>query len=173
MENLKNKIRTIKDFPKRGIQFRDITTLLADPNSFNAVIEKFADHYKDEQIDYVAGIESRGFIIGAPLSLKLRKGFIPIRKVGKLPGPTYKVEYDLEYGKDCLEVHKDAITKGGKVLMVDDLLATGGTMSGATKLIEKAGGIIVGFTFVIELVDLNGREKLDNDIFSLITFEGE
>ena len=173
MDNLKNKIRTIKNFPKPGIQFRDITTLLADPNSFNEVIEHLADHYKGEQIDYVAGIESRGFIIGAPLSLKLRKGFIPIRKVGKLPGLTYKVEYDLEYGTDCLEVHKDAITHGGKVLMVDDLLATGGTMSGGTKLIEKAGGIVVGFAFVIELVDLKGREKLDKPIFSLITFEGE
>ena len=102
MDNLKNKIRTIKNFPKPGIQFRDITTLLADPNSFNEVIEHLADHYKGEQIDYVAGIESRGFIIGAPLSLKLSKGFIPIRKVGKLPGLTYKVEYDLEYGTDCL-----------------------------------------------------------------------
>ena len=171
--NLRQYIGEIPDFPKPGIQFRDITTLLADPNSFNEVIEHLADHYKGEQIDYVAGIESRGFIIGAPLSLKLRKGFIPIRKVGKLPGLTYKVEYDLEYGTDCLEVHKDAITHGGKVLMVDDLLATGGTMSGGTKLIEKAGGIVVGFAFVIELVDLKGREKLDNPIFSLITFEGE
>ena len=170
---MKEFVRTILDYPVKGIQFRDITTLLADPSSFNEVIERLADHYSEVQIDYVAGIESRGFIIGAPLSLKLRKGFIPIRKVGKLPGLTYKVEYDLEYGTDCLEVHKDAINNGGKVLMVDDLLATGGTMSGGTKLIEKAGGIVVGFTFVIELVELKGREKLDKPIFSLITFEGE
>jgi len=173
MENLKNKIRTIPNFPKPGIQYRDITTLLSDHSAFKLVLDSFTEHYKEKEIDYVAGVESRGFIIGAPLSLKLEKGFIPIRKVGKLPGKTHKVEYDLEYGSDSLEVHKDSFDTGSRVLIVDDLLATGGTMEASTKLIEKAGGIIVGYAFVIELIDLNGRYNLDNPIFSLVTFEGE
>ncbi len=170
MEKLKNKIRTIQDFPKPGIKFRDITTLLSDPDSFNEVLELLTDNYKGEKIDLVAGIESRGFIIGAPLALRLKKGFIPIRKKGKLPGITHKVEYDLEYGQDCLEVHKDAIKNGNKVLIVDDLLATGGTMSAATKLIKKSGGIIFGYSFVIELNDLKGRKNLNKPIFSLINY---
>jgi len=173
MVNLKEKIRTIPDFPKPGILFRDITSLLADHNAFNEAIERFTKHYRDEQFDLVAGIESRGFLIGTPLALKLEKGFIPIRKVGKLPGKTHRVEYDLEYGKDCLEVHQDAIETGSRVLIVDDLLATGGTISGSTKLIEKAGGIIVGYALVVELVDLNGRKNLDKPVFSLVSFEGE
>lgn len=170
MNNLKNLIRTIPDFPKPGILFRDITTLLADHNSFNSVIDRFYEHYKEEKIDLVAGIESRGFIIGAPLALRLEKGFIPIRKVGKLPGLTHKVEYDLEYGTDCLEVHRDAIETGKKILIVDDLLATGGTMNGSRELIQKAGGEIIGYAFVIELVDLNGRKNLEEPIFSLVNF---
>jgi len=173
MVDLKLKIRTIPDFPKPGIQFRDITTLLADPQAFNDVVERFVKHYQDEQIDLVVGIESRGFIIGAPLALRLEKGFIPVRKEGKLPGPTHGVEYDLEYGTDRVEVHQDAIPPGSRVLMVDDLLATGGTMEGSSRLIEQEGGIIVGYAFVIELVDLKGRKKLDHPIFSLVTFEGE
>ena len=128
MDYLKQKIRTIPDFPKPGILFRDITTLLADSEAFNSVIDLFVEHYKEEQIDIVVGIESRGFIVGAPLALRLDKGFIPVRKAGKLPGPTHGVEYDLEYGSDLVEVHKDAIESGSRVLMVDDLLATGGTM---------------------------------------------
>tara|TARA_B100001250_G_C19492498_1_gene653732 strand:+ start:145 stop:666 length:522 start_codon:yes stop_codon:yes gene_type:complete len=171
MEILKNKIRTIPNFPKSGIQFRDITTLLSDFNAFKLVIDSFAEHYKAKEINYIAGIESRGFIIGAPLSLKLGKGFIPIRKAGKLPGLTHKVEYNLEYGSDSLELHKDSFEAGSKVLIVDDLLATGGTVDASTKLIEKAGGLIAGYAFVIELVDLNGRENLDNPIFSLVQFE--
>ena len=173
MVDLKLKIRTIPDFPKPGIQFRDITTLLADPQAFNDVVERFIKRYQDEQIDLVVGIESRGFIIGAPLALRLGKGFIPVRKEGKLPGPTHVVEYDLEYGTDRVEVHQDAIPPGSRVLMVDDLLATGGTMEGSSRLIEQGGGIIVGYAFVIELVDLKGRKKLDHPIFSLVNFKGE
>ncbi len=173
MDDLKLKIRTIPDYPKPGIQFRDITTLLADPQAFNDVMDRFVKRYQDEQIDLVVGIESRGFILGAPLALRLGKGFVPVRKEGKLPGPTYGVDYDLEYGTDRVEVHKDAIPPGSKVLMVDDLLATGGTIGGSSRLIEKAGGIIVGYAFLIELVDLKGRNNLDHPIFSLVTFEGE
>jgi len=173
MDDLKLKIRTIPDYPKPGIQFRDITSLLADPQAFNDAMDRFVKRYQDEQIDLVVGIESRGFILGAPLALRLGKGFIPVRKEGKLPGPTYGVDYDLEYGTDRVEVHKDAIPPGSKVLMVDDLLATGGTIGGSSRLIEKAGGIIVGYAFLIELVDLKGRNNLDHPIFSLVTFEGE
>ena len=173
MDYLKQKIRTIPNFPKPGILFRDITTLLADPEAFNSVIDLFVEHYQEEQIDIVVGIESRGFIVGAPLALRLGKGFIPVRKAGKLPGPTHGVEYDLEYATDLVEVHKDAIKSGSKVLMVDDLLATGGTMEGSSRLIEKAGGIITGYAFVIELIDLKGRRKLDKPVYSLVTFEGE
>ena len=173
MDDLKLKIRTIPDYPKPGIQFRDITSLLADPQAFNDVMDRFVKRYQDEQIDLVVGIESRGFILGAPLALRLGKGFIPVRKEGKLPGPTYGVDYDLEYGTDRVEVHKDAIPPGSKVLMVDDLLATGGTIGGSSRLIEKAGGIIVGYAFLIELVDLKGRNNLDHPICSLVTFEGE
>jgi len=173
MDDLKLKIRTIPNFPIPGIQFRDITTLLADPDAFNDVIERFVNHYQDEQIDLVVGIEARGFIIGAPLALRLGKGFIPIRKEGKLPGPTHGLDYELEYGSDRLEVHQDAIPVGSRVLMVDDLLATGGTMGVSSRLIEQVGGIIVGYAYLIELVDLKGRKHLDKPIFSLVTFEGE
>ena len=173
MDDLKLKIRTIPNFPIPGIQFRDITTLLADPDAFNDVIERFVNHYQDEQIDLVVGIESRGFIIGAPLALRLGKGFIPIRKEGKLPGPTHGLDYELEYGSDRLEVHQDAIPVGSRVLMVDDLLATGGTMGVSSRLIEQVGGIIVGYAYLIELVDLKGRKHLEKPIFSLVTFEGE
>ena len=173
MDDLKLKIRTIPDFPIPGIQFRDITTLLADPDAFNDVIERLVNHYQDEQIDLVVGIEARGFIIGAPLALRLGKGFIPIRKEGKLPGPTHGLDYVLEYGSDRLEVHQDAIPVGSRVLMVDDLLATGGTVGVSSRLIEQVGGIIVGYAYLIVLVDLKGRKHLDKPIFSLVTFEGE
>ena len=173
MDHLKQKIRTIPDFPKPGILFRDITTLLADPEAFNSVIDLFVKDYQKQQIDLVVGIESRGFIIGAPLALRLGKGFVPVRKEGKLPGPTHGVEYDLEYGTDLVEVHQDAIESGSRVLMVDDLLATGGTMEGSSKLIEKAGGIITGYAFVIELIDLKGRDRLNQPVYSLVTFEGD
>ena len=173
MDDLKLKIRTIPNFPIPGIQFRDITTLLADPDAFNDVIERFVKHYQDEQIDLVVGIEARGFIIGEPLALRLGKGFIPISKEGKLPGPTHGLDYVLEYGSDRVEVHQDAIPVGSRVLMVDDLLATGGTMGVSSRLIEQVGGIIVGYAYLIELVDLKGRKHLDKPIFSLVTFEGE
>ena len=173
MDDLKLKIRTIPNFPIPGIQFRDITTLLADPDAFNDVIERFVNHYQDEQIDLVVGIEARGFIIGAPLALRLGKGFIPIRKEGKLPGPIHGLDYELEYGSDRVEVHQDAIPVGSRVLMVDDLLATGGTMGVSSRLIEQVGGIIVGYAYLIELVDLKGRKHLEKPIFSLVTFEGE
>ena len=173
MDHLKQKIRTIPDFPKQGILFRDITTLLSDPEAFNSVIDLFVEHYKEEQIDFIVGIESRGFIIGAPLALRLGKGFIPVRKAGKLPGPTHGIEYNLEYGTDLVEVHKDAIESSSRVLMVDDLLATGGTIEGSSRLIEKAGGIITGYAFVIELIDLKGRNRLDKPVYSLVTFEGD
>jgi len=173
MDHLKQKIRTIPDFPKPGILFRDITTLLADPEAFNSVIDLFVEHFQEEQIDLVVGIESRGFIIGSPLALRLGKGFIPVRKAGKLPGPTHGVEYNLEYGTDLVEVHQDAVESGSRVLMVDDLLATGGTMEGSSKLIEKAGGIITGYAFVIELIDLKGKNRLDKPVYSLVTFEGD
>ena len=136
-------------------------------------MERFVKRYEEDQIDLVVGIELRGFIIGAPLALRLGKGFIPVRKEGKPPGPTHGVEYDLEYGTVRVEIHQDVIPPGRKVLMVDDLLATGGTMEGSSRLIEQEGGIIVGYAFVIELVDLKGRKKLDHPIFSLVTFEGE
>mgnify|MGYP001242138553 CR=1 FL=1 len=174
MNDLKEKIRTIPDFPAPGILFRDITTLLADPKAFNEVIERFVEHYQDDEgIDLVVGVESRGFIIGAPLALRLEKGFIPIRKAGKLPGPTHGVEYDLEYGTDRVEVHQDAIPAGSRILVVDDLLATGGTIEGCSRLIEQAGGVIVGYAFVIELIDLKGRKRLNHPIFTLVNFEGE
>ena len=170
--DLKQKIRTIPDFPEPGILFRDITTLLSDAEALNETIERFAEHYKNEKIDVVAGVESRGFIIGAPLSIRMGLGFIPIRKAGKLPGPTHGVDYDLEYGKDRVEVHHDAIPKGSRVLLVDDLIATGGTIEGSAKLVKKVGGVIVGYAFVIELTDLKGRERLQEPVFSLIEFEG-
>ncbi|HCP33513.1 MAG TPA: adenine phosphoribosyltransferase [Deltaproteobacteria bacterium] len=170
--DLKQKIRTIPDFPEPGILFRDITTLLSDAEALNETIERFAEHYKNEKIDVVAGVESRGFIIGTPLAIRMGLGFIPIRKAGKLPGPTHGVDYDLEYGKDRVEVHQDAIPEGSRVLLVDDLIATGGTIEGSAKLVKKVGGLIVGYAFVIELTDLKGRERLQEPVFSLIEFEG-
>ena len=170
--DLKQKIRTIPDFPEQGILFRDITTLLSDAEALNETIERFAEHYKNEKIDVVAGVESRGFIIGTPLAIRMDLGFIPIRKAGKLPGPTHGVDYDLEYGKDRVEVHQDAIPEGSRVLLVDDLIATGGTIEGSAKLVKKVGGVIVGYAFVIELTDLKGRERLQEPVFSLIEFEG-
>ena len=170
--DLKQKIRTIPDFPEPGILFRDITTLLSDAEALNETIERFAEHYKNEKIDVVVGVESRGFIIGTPLAIRMGLGFIPIRKAGKLPGPTHGVDYDLEYGKDRVEVHQDAIPEGSRVLLVDDLIATGGTIEGSARLVKKVGGVIVGYAFVIELTDLKGRERLQEPVFSLIEFEG-
>ncbi len=173
--DLKSTIRTIPHWPKHGVMFRDITTLLKDANAFNYVIDRLYERYKDMPIDLVAGIESRGFIIGGALANKLHSGFIPIRKEGKLPYKTEKESYELEYGRATVEIHVDAITRGAKVLLVDDLIATGGTALAACKLIEKLGGKVVECAVIIELPDLHGREKMENisyKLFSLVQFEG-
>lgn len=158
--NLKDKIRYIQDFPKKGILFRDITPLLEDPKALKAIIKEFANIYKDKGIQKVAGVESRGFIFGAPLAIALGAGFVPIRKAGKLPAETIGEEYALEYGTNRIEIHKDAIQKGERVLLVDDLLATGGTMEACGKLVRALGGKISGIAFVIELKELSGRKRL-------------
>ncbi|MHC4157774.1 MAG: adenine phosphoribosyltransferase [Planctomycetota bacterium] len=158
--NLEKHIRSIPDWPKPGILFRDITPLLADPEAFAKAVDDLCAGFTEANIDYVAAVEARGFIFGAAVAEKLNAGFVPIRKKGKLPFKTESVTYDLEYGTDTLEVHIDAVEKTDKVLMVDDLLATGGTMAAACKLIEKIGGKIIGISFLIELTDLAGREKL-------------
>ena len=157
---LERYIRSIPDWPKKGILFRDITPLLADPQAFAAAVDALCADFRDDGIEYVAAVEARGFIFGAAVAKTLRAGFVPIRKKGKLPFRTESVSYDLEYGTDTLDVHKDAIRKGAKVLMVDDLLATGGTMAAACKLINKIGGEIAGIAFLIELRELAGRDKL-------------
>jgi len=171
--DVKKLVRTIPHFPKQGIMFRDITTLLKDAEGFSAVIDSLVERYQHRDIDVVAGIESRGFILGAALAHRLKKGFIPIRKAGKLPHQTESVEYTLEYGTDKLEIHTDAISQGDKVLLVDDLLATGGTAVAAIQLIEKLGGKIVEASFVISLPDLKGREKLSCPVHTVMEFEGE
>ncbi len=158
--NLEKYIRSIPDWPKKGILFRDITPLLADPDAFAAAIDALSADFEGAGIEYVAAVEARGFIFGSAVAEKLKAGFIPIRKKGKLPFETESITYDLEYGTDTLEIHNDAVEKGAKVLMVDDLLATGGTMSAACKLIEKTGGQVMGIVFLIELTELAGREKI-------------
>lgn len=163
MEDIKSAIRSIPDFPKKGILFRDITTAVKDPVVMRKIIDSIVEFYRDEKIDYVAGIESRGFIFGMPVAYSLGCGFVPIRKPNKLPAETYSVEYELEYGTDKIEMHKDAIEKGKRVLLIDDLLATGGTAAAACELVKKVG-TLVGTAFVIELSDLGGREKLPSDI---------
>ena len=173
-EYVQSKIRAIVDFPKKGIIFRDITTAVKDPQAMRYMIDYLTDRYKDERIDYIAGIESRGFIFGAALAYKLGAGFVVIRKPGKLPAETISQEYELEYGTDKIEIHADAVEPGKRVLIVDDLLATGGTVDAAAKLLNKAGAKVVGAAFIIELTDLKGREKLkDIDVFSMVQFEGE
>ncbi len=168
---IKCKIRNIPDFPKKGILYRDITPLLKDKNILKKTIDLFTEYYKDKNIDVVAAAESRGFIFGASLAINLNAGFVPLRKRGKLPYKTLKQEYSLEYGTDCFEIHTDAIKQGERVLIFDDLLATGGTAQAAGKLIENLGGKIVGFAFVIELKELNGRTKIkDYDIISLVKY---
>lgn len=160
IEDVKEKIRAVPDFPKKGIIFRDITTGLKDAETLQVMVDYLCDQYKDFKIDYIAGIESRGFIFGMPMAYKLDCGFIPVRKPNKLPAETIKESYDLEYGSDSIEIHADAIEKGANVLVVDDLLATGGTAQAACKLVKKAGGNLVGAAFLIELEALNGRDKL-------------
>ena len=173
--DLKKIIRTIPNWPKQGVMFRDITTLLKDANAFNYIIDKFHERYKNVPIDLVAGIESRGFIIGGALASKLHKGFIPIRKEGKLPAKTENQHYELEYGRAAVEIHVDAISKGAKILLVDDLIATGGTCLAAANLIERLGGKIVECAFIIGLPDLGGIKKLKEkyNVVTLVDFEGE
>lgn len=176
IEHIKSKIRTVPHWPKQGIMFRDITTLLKDKDGFNAMIDFLAEKYKNQKIDVVAGIESRGFITGAALAHRLKTGFVPIRKKGKLPAETLSEEYDLEYGKDKIEIHKDAIAKGAKVLLTDDLIATGGTALAACRLIKKLGGEIAECSFIVDLPELGGKKKLESagfKVFNLVDFEGE
>ena len=173
-KSIRSKIRTIPNWPKKGIMFRDITTLVKNPEGLKETIDLLYNRYKNEKIDYVIGIESRGFIFGAPLAYLLGVGFIPIRKPGKLPADVISEEYSLEYGTDKIEIHKDAIKKGDRVLITDDLLATGGTMAAARNLVKKLGAEIVECTFIVDLVDLKGKEKLKGEkIFSVVEFEGE
>lgn len=158
--DVKSKIRDIKDFPKEGIIFRDITTALKDAETLRVIVDYLCEQFKDVKIDYIAGIESRGFILGMPMAYKMGIGFVPVRKPNKLPAATYSQEYALEYGTDKIEIHQDAFPQGANVLVVDDLLATGGTAEAACKLVKKAGANLVGTAFLIELTALNGREKL-------------
>jgi len=170
---LEKAIRNIPDFPKPGIIFRDITSLIQDKAAFKKAIDLLTNKYKGKKIDKVVGVEARGFIFGAALAQKIGAGFIPVRKKGKLPCKTISATYDLEYGTDTLEIHADAIKEGERVLIIDDLLATGGTVKAVIGLVNKLKGRIQGIGFVIELVDLKGREKLkDYPVFSLITFQG-
>jgi adenine phosphoribosyltransferase len=169
--DLKSKIRIIPDFPRPGISFKDITTLLADGKAFQQVIKELAEKLRDKNIDVIVGPEARGFILGAPLAYELGIGFIPIRKTGKLPYQSYKGTYQLEYGADELEMHIDAIKPGQNVAIVDDLLATGGTISTAIDLVQKSGGNVSTIAFLIELYELNGRRNLNGyDIISIIKY---
>ncbi|MDH4285417.1 MAG: adenine phosphoribosyltransferase [Gallionellaceae bacterium] len=173
---IKSKVRTVPHYPKQGIMFRDITTVLKDPVGLRATVDELARRYKDERIDKIAGIESRGFILGAPLAYVLGKGFVPIRKKGKLPAETIGHDYQLEYGTDRIEIHTDAISKGERVLLVDDLIATGGTAEAACILIGKMGGEIVECAFMIDLPDIGGRARLEkhgHKVFALCEFEGD
>ncbi|MCC6543479.1 MAG: adenine phosphoribosyltransferase [Nitrospirae bacterium] len=169
--DLKSKIREIPDFPRNGILFYDITTLLKDAGGFKRVIDKIANFYDGDGIQKVVAMESRGFILGAPVAYRLGAGFVPVRKPGKLPSDVYEAEYELEYGSDSLSIHQDAIAPGERVLIVDDLIATGGTVAATVQLVKKLGGIINGIAFLIELTDLRGRNKLDgHNVVSLLSY---
>ena len=172
--SLEKSIRNIPDFPKPGILFRDVTTLIQNKSAFKKSIDLLAKKYKDKKIDKVVGVEARGFIFGAALAHKLGAGFVPVRKKGKLPYKTISTTYELEYGTDTLEIHRDAIAGGEKILIIDDLLATGGTVKAVVDLVKQLQGKIVGIGFIIELVDLHGRDKLkEYPLYSLIKFCGE
>lgn len=158
--NLSDKIRNIPDFPKEGILFKDITPILRDKAALKEAIVKMADSFRDYDIDYIIGIEARGFLVGTPIAIELNKGFIPIRKPGKLPAEVLKMSYELEYGENVIEIHKDAVNKGDKILIIDDLLATGGTTRAAIKMVEKLGGEVVGCGFLLEIEALKGRDLL-------------
>ena len=173
---IKSLIRTIPHYPKQGVQFRDITTLLKDPLGLKVTVDELTKRYESQNIDKVVGIESRGFLIGAPLAYKLGVGFVPVRKQGKLPAETVGHDYELEYGSDRVEMHVDAIDQGERVLLVDDLIATGGTALASIALIEKLGGKVVECAFVIDLISLGGRDRLEAEghrMFALCEFEGE
>ena len=174
MKTTKELIRTVPDYPKPGIQYRDITTLLKSAEGFRESVEQIADWCSQFELDLIAGIDARGFIFGSAVAIKLNLGFVPIRKEGKLPHRTIAENYELEYGTDCLEVHEDAIEKGAKVVIVDDLLATGGTAKAAHQLLQRCGAEIKGLGFLVELTGLHGREileNLDNKVFSAIRFD--
>jgi adenine phosphoribosyltransferase len=172
MAPIKQLIREVPDFPKPGILFYDITTMLKDAQGFHDVIDGLADHYKGTQVDVVLGIEARGFIFAPALAYALKAGFVPVRKPKKLPAECVSVTYDLEYGTDTLEMHKDAVGNGHRVLIVDDLLATGGTAAAAARMVREVGGVVVGIGVVIELTFLNGRQKLEGtDVFSLLQYD--
>lgn len=169
--DLAKMIRDVPDFPKEGIIFKDITTLIKDPEAFKEAVDVLADHYADQEVDLVAAVEARGYIFGAPVALKLGAGFIPVRKAGKLPAQKLREEYELEYGTDSVEMHQDAIQPGQKVLIVDDLIATGGSAAATARLVERLGGEVVGIAFLIELSFLDGVEKLkDYDVFTVIQY---
>lgn len=170
--DLKEKIRVIEGFPKEGISFKDITTLVADGEAFKESIDRIAEHLRDKNVDVILGPEARGFIFGVPVAYALGVGFVPVRKKGKLPSETVSVDYSLEYGVDVLEIHKDAIKKGQRVAIVDDLLATGGTVDAVAKLVEKVGAEVVALDFAIELTELRGRDKLEGyEIMSLVQYD--
>ena len=174
VKSLTAKVRNIPDFPRKGIVFRDITTLLKDGQALRQAVSLLADRYKDERIDKVVGIESRGFVLGAAVADRLGAGFVPVRKRGKLPGPTRRMEYALEYGTDVVEIHVDAIRTGERVLMHDDLLATGGTMEAALKLVLELGATIVGVCFLVELSFLGGRRRLSQHTpYAIIHYDAE
>jgi adenine phosphoribosyltransferase len=169
--DLKQFIRDVPDFPKPGIIFKDITTLLKEKEAFQHAIDLMAEHYKGKSIDKIVAIESRGFVFGSPLAYKMGAGFVPVRKPKKLPSRTHREEYALEYGTDCVEIHYDAIDPGEKILVVDDLLATGGTAGAVVRLMQRLDAHVVGLAFLIELAFLKGREKLGNhDVFALIQY---
>lgn len=173
-DDLLKFIRSVPDFPKKGIVFRDITTLVQNPKAFARAVDLLYERYASAGVDKVVSVESRGFIFGAPLAYKLGAGFVPIRKPGKLPAPALREEYALEYGTDAIEIHRDAILPGERVLILDDLLATGGTVLAACKLVQRLGGTIVGLSFLIELSFLHGRSRLqDYEIFSILTYDRE
>ena len=172
MDDLKKLIREVPEFPKPGILFYDVTTLLKDKVGFATLIDKFSEYYISQQIDLILGMEARGFIFGPALAYRLNAGFVPVRKPGKLPAETVKETYDLEYGSACLEIHKDAIQRGQRVLIVDDLLATGGTALATVKLTEALGGTVAGLAFVVELDFLKGRDKLTSyEVMSLLHYD--
>jgi adenine phosphoribosyltransferase len=174
VKDLSSHIRSVPNFPKQGINFKDITTLLKDPGAFQSAVALLKDHYASTPVDKVVGIESRGFILGAALAHQLGAGFVPVRKPGKLPAPTIRQEYALEYGVDCVEVHSDAIRPGERILIHDDVLATGGTAAAACSLVKQMQGSIVGISFLIELTFLKGRDRLKpHNVFSLIQYDSE